>query len=142
MPVRARKKSLVAARKAERREKVDTHWNGQETTNTAHPGDFVVTSLAHNHTALRDRSGSINSYVIRAKTFAKLYASVPGGNKFGRFYAAVSVVTAIYFSGGFDILAPWGRRQRALKGYLLLNGNEVYGNNAETFEATYAVLTT
>jgi hypothetical protein len=37
-------------------------------------------------------------------------------------------------------LAPWGQRERAPKGYLLLNGKDVYGNNAGTFEATYEMV--
>jgi len=36
--------------------------------------------------------------------------------------------------------APWGERQRARAGYLLLNGTEVYGSNATTFAATYQVI--
>jgi hypothetical protein len=47
------------------------------------------------------------------------------------------VVDAIRLPGGFDIAAPWGERQQAPSGYLILSGGEVYGNNAETFAATY-----
>jgi len=135
--VRARKIGFIAARTARERENITTHWNGKESTNTARPGDFVVTSLTRRKTVLRDKRGNTNQYVIKAKTFGKLYAAAAGKNRFGKFFKSKSTVTAIYLSGGFDIMAPWGRRQRAPKGYLLLNGSEVYGNNAETFAATY-----
>jgi hypothetical protein len=46
-------------------------------------------------------------------------------------------VDAIRLPGGFDIAAPWGERQRVPSGYLILNGSEVYGSNAEAFRATY-----
>lgn len=139
--VRARKASFVAARTARERENVTTYWNGKETTNTARPGDFIVTSLTRRKIVLRDKRGNPNQYVVKAKTFRKLYGTAPGENRFGKFFQTKNIVTAIYLSGGFDIIAPWGQRERAPKGYLLLNGNEVYGNNAETFEATYDLLT-
>jgi hypothetical protein len=139
--VRARKVSFIAARSARLREHVTTYWNGKETTNTAHPGDFIVTSLTRRRTVLRDKRGNPNQYVIKARTFRKLYGTAPGKNRFGKFFQSKSVVTAIYLSGGFDIIAPWGERERAPKGYLLLNGSAVYGNNAQTFEATYDLLT-
>ena len=44
-PVRARKVGYVAARKAKEPEVIETRWNGKETTNTARPGDFIVTNL-------------------------------------------------------------------------------------------------
>lgn len=139
--VRARKVSFVAARTARQLEHVTTYWNGKETTNTARRGDVIVTSLTRRRTVLRDKRGNANQYVIKAKTFRKIYGGAPGRNRFGKFFQSKSIVTAIYLSGGFDIIAPWGQRERAPKGYLLLNGNAVYGNNAQTFEATYDLLT-
>jgi hypothetical protein len=139
-PVCARKVGFIAARKAAARETIDTFWNGKETTNTARAGDWIVTSLTPRKTVLRDKDGNPNIYVIRPKTFARLYDPIPGKNKRGRFHKSKSVVAALYLSGGFDILAPWGSRERAPKGYLLLNGKEVYGNNAGTFKATYQIL--
>ena len=38
------------------------------------------------------------------------------------------------FPGGFDIMAPWGRRQATASGYLISNGPEVYGSSKEAFE--------
>jgi hypothetical protein len=139
-PLMARKVGYIAARKAKRREKIETYWNGKETTNMARAGDWVVTSLTPAKRLLRDKRRNTNTYVVKAKTFAKLYERVRGKNGFGQFFKAKSAVEAIYLSGGFEILAPWGEMERAPSGYLLLNGNEVYGNNAGTFEATYEIL--
>jgi hypothetical protein len=136
-PFSAQKIAFIAARAARRTEAVETYWNGKETRNTAKPGDLIVTSLTRRKTVLRDKAGNPNTYVIKEKSFARLYAPVRGKNRMGRFYRAKSIVSAIPLSGGFDILAPWGERERAPKGYLLLNGKEVYGNNAGTFTATY-----
>ena len=71
---------------------------------------------------------------------AGLYEPTEGRNDFGAIYRAKGVVSAIRLTGGFDIAAPWGERQQAPAGYLILNGAEVYGNNAETFEATYELV--
>jgi hypothetical protein len=139
--VRARKVAFVAARTTRQREDITTYWNGRETTNTARPGDVIVTSLTRRKTILRDKRGNVNQYVVKARTFHKLYGTAPGKNRFGKFFQSKSIVTAIYLAGGFDIIAPWGQRERALRGYLLLSGNTVYGNNAQTFEATYDLLT-
>ena len=137
--LRARKTGFVSARRATKYEAVATHWNGIETTNTARRGDWIVTNLTAEKTVLRDRSGSVNTYVIDARRFKDLYERADGKTRFGAIYQAKSLVSAIPLRGGFDIKAPWGERQRARAGYLLLNGTEVYGSNAATFAATYQV---
>ncbi len=43
-------------------------------------------------------------------------------------------MSALPLPGGFDILAPWGERQTGASGYLLLNGDEVYGSSHEAFD--------
>ena len=50
---------------------------------------------------------------------------------------AEAPVEVIEFRGGFDIVAPWGERQRRSKGYLLLNRGEVYGIYEPIFDKTY-----
>ena len=75
-----------------------------------------------------------------AETFPTLYDSAVGENEFGRFFRAKNMVDALFLSGGFEILAPWGQGQTADSGYLLFNGEEVYGNNATTFEETYEIV--
>jgi hypothetical protein len=99
-----------------------------------------VTNLTAERRLLRDRQGYVNSYVVRVRRFAKLYQPTDGKTRFGAIYQAKSLVSAIRLRGGFDIKAPWGERQRARAGYLLLNGTEVYGSNATTFAATYQVI--
>ena len=138
--VKARKIGLVAARKAEQEQPIVTLWNGHETTNTAQPGDWVVTSLTPDRKVLRDNGGNANAYVIKADKFPLLYDPTAGSNEFGEFFEAKGLVEAVYLSGGFDIAAPWGQRQISRAGYLVLNGDEVYGNHKETFETTYEVM--
>jgi hypothetical protein len=139
-PMRARKIGHVAARQAQHRENVETRWNGRETTNTALPGDWIATSLSPNREILHDSQGSVNTYVIHAQSFEALYEPTGGCNEAGALYRPKGVVDAILLPGGFDIVAPWGERQIAPAGYLILNGDEVYGNNIGTFTATYECL--
>ena len=104
------------------------------------PADWVVANLAPDAGILRDKGGNANIYAIRAKKFASLYRRAKGQNEFGDIYRATSQVEALYLSGGFEILAPWGEIQQADAGYLLRNGGEVYGNHKETFETTYELI--
>jgi hypothetical protein len=139
-PSRARKTGLVAAREAKKRERVETLWNGKETVNVAKPGDRIVTALGPGLEPLADRKGNLNRYVVKRATFRKLYGATGERSAHGRVFRSKAIVEALYFPRGFDIVAPWGERQRAARGYLLLNGADVYGNHADTFEATYEVL--
>ena len=143
-PVRARKTGYVAARQALRSEPVETRWNGKETRNEARKGDWIVSNVSSRGVALRDREGHENRYVIEADRFFDLYepAASAGYRGGAKLYRAKGTVTAISLDGGFDIVAPWGEQQIAPAGYLILNDEEVYGNNAETFEATYELLAT
>jgi hypothetical protein len=140
-PVRARKTGLVAARRAGRCQVVETRWNGTETTNTARRGDWIVTNLTREARPLRDAERRLNAWVIPAQRFPSLYEPT-GGDKgrLGAVYRATSVVEAIFFPGGFDIVTPWGERQTAASGWLIRNGDAVYGNHADTFAATYEVV--
>ena len=109
----------------------------------ARPGDWIVTNLDAQGQPLRDCEGNLNQYVIAAGRFADLYAptGVAGEQAdLGLMFSAKATVKAIQIPGGFDLIAPWGERQKSESGYLLLNGTEVYGNQKETFEQTYEVL--
>jgi hypothetical protein len=75
--------------------------------------------------------------VIAAERFAGLYESTSETSEHGAIYRAKGVVFALPLPGGLDILAPWGERQRADDGYLLLNGDEVYASSRDAFDATY-----
>lgn len=139
-PIRARKIGYVAVRKAANSEVVETHSNGKETTNTARAGDYVVTNLSPQRTPLRDRDGHLNVYVIEAARFPDLYEPAGGDTLQGPVYRAKGVISAIALPGGFDITAPWGERQKAASGYLLLYHDMVYGGSHLAFEATHAIL--
>ena len=139
-PIHARKSGFVAARKATRDEVVETRANGRETTNTARAGDFIVTNLSRQRTPLRDRDGHMNIYAIAAARFPALYEPAGGESAQGPIYRAKGVVSAIPLPGAFDIAAPWGERQTAASGYLLCNGQEVYGSSKDAFEKTYEVV--
>lgn len=137
-PRRARKTGRIAARQATAEEHVETRWNGKETQNTAQPGDWVVTALAAGGAPLRDSDGEMNVYVIKAQRFPELYERASSArSEVGDVYDPKGVVDALRLTGGFEIKAPWGETQQASSGYLLRNGNDVYGNNRETFEASY-----
>jgi hypothetical protein len=136
-PLRARKTGFVAARKAATPETVETRWNGKETTNTAQPGDWIVTNLSPARVPLRDADGHTNVYVIVADRFLALYEPTGKAGPHGPVYRARGTISALPFPGGFDILAPWGRRQATASGYLICNGPEVYGSSKEAFEETY-----
>ena len=139
--VRARKIGFVAARRATQTKVVETRWNGLETTNTARAGDWIATNLTPDEKPLLDREGHLNVYVIAAEGFGSLYEPTGGTGEHGAICRAKRTVEAIRFPGGFDIVAPWGERQTAPAGYLIFNGDEVYGNHAETFAATYEIVT-
>jgi hypothetical protein len=137
VPLAARKVGLVAARKAERKQRIETRWNGKESEITAESGDWIVTSLSPRGDVVFDSEGHPNTYAITPGRFAELYEPSTGKTEFGAKFRAKGVVAAIRLPGGFEIEAPWGETQRSADGYLVLNGAEVYGNARETFEATY-----
>lgn len=139
-PQRARKTGSVAATRAEAATNVDTHWNGKETSNVAKPGDWIVTALGPDRQPLIDRDGNRNVYVIVQERFGDLYERDAGRLAAGDIYRPKAVVEVLPLPSGFDILAPWGERQVGSSGYLIRNGDDVYGNNADTFAATYEIL--
>lgn len=134
---RARKIGFVSARAATAQTAVETHWNGRESADKAEPGDWITTSMTPARALMRDGEGRLNTYVIRAARFPQLYVRDSGETEAGAIFRAIGEVQALWLAGGFEIMAPWGEMQRAAAGFLVLNGEEVYGNNSETFEKTY-----
>lgn len=136
-----RKVAPIAARLALSGEVIETRWNGEETRNTAQKGDWVATNLAQDRTPLQDTDGNFNTYIIGAQIFDQLYEPAPNVRSSemaqGRIFRRRETVEAFYVPAGFDIAAPWGERQVAARGYLIRSGEDVYGNHAETFKATY-----
>ena len=138
--LKARKVGFVAALKTTREQTIETLWNGKESQITAQPGDWVITNLAPDKSVLLDGDSNINQYAIGKDKFPRLYERQGGENTYGEIYRAISQVEALYVPGGFEILAPWGETQRADQGYLLCNGNEIYGNHKDTFDLTYEII--
>jgi hypothetical protein len=77
--------------------------------------------------------------VISSGRFPELYKRAKGEGSDGPFFVVRERVTVdcLHFPAGVDIVAPWGERQQLGAGYLLRNGDEVYGNEARSFEGTY-----
>ena len=134
---RARKISFVSARKAAAIEPIETRYDGKESNDTAQPGDWIVTNMNTKRDIIRDSQGHLNTYVIRAADFVRLYSRDVGDNEFGEIYKAKGIVDAVHLPGGFDIVAPWGERQQGASGYLLRNGADVYGIYAKAYDETY-----
>lgn len=142
-PRRARKLSLIAARRLEESQEVQTWSDGLETVRMAKPGDWLATNIDRRGEPLRDREGRLDQYVISAEVFEASYDPVGPQQEvgsFGRTYAKRDSVLALPMPEGFDILAPWGERQTVSSGYLLLSGDEVYGVAEAAFLETYAFL--
>lgn len=138
-PVLAEKIGFVAARRAEKVEQIETRFEGLETRNTAQVGDWVVTNMTPGRKPLRDRQGQLNTYVITAETFARLYEEAGQNTEFGTLHRATGTVTAIELPGSFDLMAPWKQRQKGAAGYLVRNGEDVYGIEKSAFHRTYDV---
>ncbi len=144
---RARKVSMVAARVAREVETIKTEWGTENTTNTAQPGDWIVTNykLAVNGSApkpLLDDQSRLNTYVIKPDVFTQRYKRGLGETPNGPLFVAKDgiLVDAIYV-GRLDIVAPWGERQQIGAAYLLRGGaNDIYGNAKSSFDATYEIL--
>ena len=136
---RRRKIGFVAAVKAATPTRVITYRKGKETENIAQPGDFIVTNLLPpTLEPLINDKGQPDQYVIRAGRFPELYDRLEGKeSKFGPIFRAKSIVKAIYFPKGLDLVPPWGGQQVAEEGYLFLNGAEVYGCEAQACHETY-----
>jgi len=134
---RARKITFVAGRIATGEETVETRYNGLETTSVARPGDWVVTNMDIHRQILRDAEGNVNRWIIQPDRFQELYRVDTGTNEFGAIHKAMGVVDAIAFPGGFDIVAPWGERQVSERGFILRNGDDIYGIHADAYAATY-----
>jgi hypothetical protein len=136
-PRRAHRTGLVAARQATAQENIETRWNGKESQDTAAPGDWIITNLSARGRVLRDKEGHTNVYVIRADRFSTLYDRDTGRTEHGEIYKAKGSVEVLYLGAGFELMAPWGEVQKGDDGYLILNNQEVYGNNRATFKESY-----
>src|SRR5262245_45183589 len=138
-PLLAQKIGFVAARRAATVERVETFSDGHETTNTANVGDWIVTNMTPHGVALRGSGGRFDTYVITADAFERLYEAVGRQSEFGALFSAKGAVSVIELPGSFDILAPWNERQKGKTGYLIRNGEEIYGIEKSIFHRTYDI---
>ena len=151
---RARKIGFAAAKQATAPTVVHTIYNQKETVNEAKPGDWIVVNMEGSFSRFQpgvhkvdnyliiDAAGNKDTYVIAAARFPELYEETEHTSKEGLVYRSKSTVDAVKVPGGFDILAPWGERQRRDAGYIVCNGREeVYGILDEVFERTYLIVT-
>lgn len=150
-PIRARKLGHLAAYRADDQHRVPTQWQDEDTVNIAEPGDWIVIRLNKEGTAPdTDDNGKINTYVVKDDAFMRSNRRVGEleirhpmiyPDRALPVFQGTATVDALYFSGGVDIIAPWGQRQSfGEAAYLLLNRDEVYGNAKASFEADYEVL--
>jgi hypothetical protein len=156
---RAERMAMVAAFMATKEIKVDTIWNGETTSNTAKPGDWIVTNMHYKGCILRDDEGRTNQYVVSKDKFPTLYIRAPdlyeikpdtavctddtSIEKYGVLFnrREDAIVDCLFLARGLDIVAPWKEsvRQRIKSGYLLRQGADVYGNDKRSFEGTYRI---
>lgn len=153
----ARRTGFVSAQQVGEggRIRVATSFDGVETENWAEPGDWIVAnmdksfdnqqppnsdiSVAESH-VVRDEAGSYDRYVLKPQNFAKRYEATSHRTSQGVVYRSKTPqhpVRAVALPGGFDIIAPWGERQRRSVGYLLLSHGDVYGIYGPSFDMTY-----
>jgi hypothetical protein len=120
------KKSQVKIAKA--RQEVVTLIRGvEETRNVARAGDRIITG---------DHG---ERYVVRKRKFASLYEPHPSGRGAYRSKARVRGLT---LAENTEIIAPWGERQRAVKGGMIVRRigrpRDIYLIEARAFARTYA----
>ena len=120
------KKSQVKI--AAKREEVVTRLNGaEETRNIARPGDYIITG-PHGE-----------RYVIGAAKFKSLYQLEEG--RPAR-YRAKGRVRALRLEEDTELVAPWGEKQRAAKGGVVVQRvgkpAEIYLIDGRVFDETYA----
>jgi hypothetical protein len=111
---------------ARKRQRVVTQINGtKETSNTAKPGDKIVTG------PFGER------YVIGAAKFRQLYQRDRARER----YVSKARVQALKLKQNIELVAPWGEKQRALKGGYVVRrvgkARDVYLIEETAFKKTY-----
>lgn len=101
--------------------------DNQETSNTANPGDFIVTGIRGER------------YVLTPEKFHAKYERDPDAA--GRFRSKRNVVRAIAFDHAVKWEAPWGQTQWAAPGARMIEASpgssDIYLIDGEIFEQTY-----
>ena len=108
---------------------------------TARAGDWIVTNLSPQQEALRDREGHANTYVIAGRAVRRAFTS---RREDATSSAPSTAPRALSKQSGCPAAStswrPGESGRPSPTGYLLSTVTEVYGNNAETFRATYLEL--
>lgn len=138
-PKQAKKVGMVAGKMATSETAIETVWESEKTVAQAQTGDWIVTNMKPDRSLLLDSKKQMNRYVISGERFPKLYKRIEGESDNGPLFVVRESVTVdcLHFPAGLDIVAPWGERQQLGSGYLLRNGEDIYGNEARSFEGTY-----
>jgi hypothetical protein len=111
---------------ARKRQRIVTQINGtKETSNTAKPGDKIVTG------PFGER------YIIGANKFRQLYVRDRAHDR----YVSKARVQALKLRQNIELIAPWGEKQRALKGGYVVRrvgkARDVYLIEEAAFKKTY-----
>lgn len=125
------KTAIIKAEQVKVTTRVETIINGMlETTNTAHPGDYIITNP------------SGEKYVLSSEKFATRYlpSESPG------MYKAVGEIKAIKnpFGKAITIIAPWGEEQHGDSNcYIAMTDKTTdrYIIEAQAFQDTYGLKT-
>ena len=121
-----RKFGVVTAIKATAEQQVRTVIDGKvETTNVAHPGDYIVTGA------------SGEKYVLTSEKMKSRYKKIADNQ-----YEAIGECFAVKYNGkSFKFTAPWGEDMICNNGdYIcstILDGSDVYRIEKEVFKKTY-----
>lgn len=136
----AQKTGLVRASRAVGGELVEANgYDGFQSEATAQPGDYIVTKLDRALQAFRNAEGKLDQWVVPPKVFRNSYiAASPTDTEL--FRPTERAIEVLPFEGGIDILMPSGDHQSIPNGYLVRNGEHVYGIDAASFHATYDFL--
>jgi len=133
----ARKTGMIRASRAVGGEQIEAHsTDGFQGFSTAQPGEFIATKIDRDLQVVRNPEGKLDQWVIKPERFYELYTPASSTDP-ELFQPKGKVIEVLPFEGGIDIVAAWGEHQAIENGYLVRNGDDVYGVNAAWFHATY-----
>lgn len=139
---RYKRRGRIRAMREPRGRLIETRSEGKESHVWAKRGDWIVSNLSSDGTAIFDSQGYANRYVIQKQLFEYLYKPVPNTRRLFDPTERNSA-SAVNVSGSVDIVAPWGERQRVdecilvCKTYDGFRPDEVYGVAKRHFRSSY-----
>lgn len=133
----ARKTGLIVAQRAAGGERVEAHGqSGYQGFSIAKPGEFIATKLDRAGEIARNPEGKLDQWVLTEARFYELYTPASAVRS-DMYQPRGKVIEVLPFEGGIDIVAAWGEHQTIDNGYLVRNGDDVYGIDAPSFHDTY-----